>query len=160
MDYPTADIPPCGVSDSLFETGRDAAASDMPIGGGLMKRFGVTLLVLCSGALVSPSPAQDSTHSSGWIVIPANEYGTLRARAYPAAGDSEAATPVDATLTRVDYNLQISGELASGRASLTVDVLKDGWVRVPIPGGLLVREARLDGKLVSLVDGGGHPAAL
>jgi hypothetical protein len=43
---------------------------------------------------------------------------------------------------------------------LTVDVLKDGWVRVPIPGGLLVREARLDGKLVSLVDGGDHPAAL
>jgi len=33
---------------------------------------------------------------------------------------------------------------------VTVDVLKDGWVRVPIPAGLLVREARLDGKLVSL----------
>src|SRR5205807_3373745 len=37
--------------------------------------------------------------------------------------------------------------------SLTVDVLKDGWVRVPVPTGLLVREARLDGKLVSLVPG-------
>jgi hypothetical protein len=31
--------------------------------------------------------------------------------------------------------------------------LKDGWVRVPVPPGLLVREARLDGKLVSLVPG-------
>jgi hypothetical protein len=58
---------------------------------------------------------------------------------------------VDATLTRVDYDLRIDGELASGRASLTVDVLRDGWVRVPIPAGLLVREAKLDGKLVSLV---------
>jgi len=43
--------------------------------------------------------------------------------------------------------------LAAGRASLTVDVLKDGWVRVPVPAGLLVREARLDGKPVSLVPG-------
>jgi hypothetical protein len=53
----------------------------------------------------------------------------------------------------VDYDLRISGDLASGRATLTIDVLKDGWVRVPIPAGLLVREARLDGKLVSLVPG-------
>jgi hypothetical protein len=62
--------------------------------------------------------------------------------------------PIDATLTRVDYDLHITGDLAAGRASLTVDVLKDGWVRVPIPSGLLVREARLDGKPVSLVSGG------
>ncbi|HEY6248612.1 MAG TPA: hypothetical protein VI685_01560 [Candidatus Angelobacter sp.] len=59
--------------------------------------------------------------------------------------------PVDATLTRVDYDLRIAGDLATGRASLTVDVLKDGWVHVAIPSGLLVREAKLDGKLVSLV---------
>src|SRR5262249_40110744 len=38
-------------------------------------------------------------------------------------------------------------------AALPIDVLKDGWVRVPIPSGLLVREARLDGKPVSLVAG-------
>ena len=130
-----------------------------------MKRCRVTLLVLCGATLVTPVPAQDSTRSSGWIVIPANEYGTLRARAFPAAGDTEAPMPVEATLTRVDYNLQIDGELASGRANLTVDVLKDGWARVPVPSGLLVREARLDGKLVSLVTtdnphSEGHLAAL
>jgi hypothetical protein len=42
--------------------------------------------------------------------------------------------------------------------------LKDGWVRVPVPAGLLVREARLDGKPVSLVPsplkGGKHLSAL
>jgi hypothetical protein len=58
--------------------------------------------------------------------------------------------PLDATLTRVEYDLRIDGDLASGRANLTIDVLKDGWARVPIPSGLLIREARLDGKLVSL----------
>ncbi len=53
----------------------------------------------------------------------------------------------------MDYDLHVTGDLAAGRASLTVDVLKDGWVRVPVPAGLLVREARLDGKPVSLVPG-------
>jgi len=108
----------------------------------------------------TPEPAR----TAGWVVIPVEEYRVLRAKAYPAEHDPEP-PPLDATLTRVDYDLHIAGDLAAGRASLTVDVLKDGWVRVPVPAGLLVREARLDGKLVSLVPGtqgkgGGHLSAL
>jgi hypothetical protein len=83
-------------------------------------------------------------------VIPITEYGSLRARAFPVEREPEA-PPLEATLTRVAYDLRIDGDLASGRATLTVDVLKDGWAHVPIPPGLLVREARLDGKPVSLV---------
>ena len=117
-------------------------------------------LLVALVALVSASWAQDSTHSSGWVVIPVTEYGTLRAKAFPVEREPEP-PPVEATLTRVNYDLRIDGELAAGRASLTVDVLKDGWVRVPIPSGLLVREAKLDGKPVSLVSGaaakGGAP---
>ena len=100
---------------------------------------------------------QTAAHSPGWVVLPVEEYRTLHARAYPAERDPEP-PPVEATLTRVDYDLRILGDLATGRASLTVDVLKDGWVRVPVPSGLLVREARLDGKLVSLVPGAGGKA--
>jgi hypothetical protein len=98
-------------------------------------------------------------------VIPVEEYRVLRAKAYPVEPNPEP-PPLDATLTRVDYDLRVAGEVAAGRASLTVDVLKDGWVRVPVPAGLLVREARLDGKLVSLVPGaaggkgGAHVSAL
>src|SRR5215472_17456415 len=94
----------------------------------------------------------ESSHIPGWVVIPVEEYRVLRAKAYPAEHDPEP-PPLDATLTRVDYDLHVLGDLAAGRASLTVDVLKDGWVRVPVPAGLLVREARLDGRLVSLVPG-------
>ena len=94
----------------------------------------------------------DPSHAAGWVVIPVDEYRVLRTKAYPPDQNPEP-LPLDATLTRVDYDLHVLGELASGRASLTVDVLKDGWVRVPVPTGLLVREARLDGKLVSLVPG-------
>jgi hypothetical protein len=108
----------------------------------------MTALLLCA----SHSSAQTASHAPGWVVITIGDYKTLHAKAYPPEREPEA-PPVDATLTRVDYDLRIDGDLAAGRASLTVDVLKDGWVRVPIPAGLLVREAKLDGKLVSLVPG-------
>jgi hypothetical protein len=113
----------------------------------------LSLLALPAAAQApAPQLSADLAHSPGWVVIPVDEYQNLRARAFPTEHDPEP-PPVDATLTRVDYDLHVAGELATGRASLTIDVLKDGWVRVPIPAGLLVREARLDGKLVSLVPG-------
>jgi len=114
----------------------------------------LALVFLCPSSVLG----QGAAHSPGWVVLPVEEYRTLHARAYPIERDPEP-PPVDATLTRVDYDLRIDGELASGRASLTVDVLKDGWVRVPVPAGLLVREARLDGKLVSLIPGPGGKAS-
>src|SRR5436305_1273950 len=108
---------------------------------------------ICWGALAqAQEKAAEPLHPAGWVVIPVDEYRVLRAKAYPVEHDPEP-PPIDATLTRVDYDLHVSGELATGQANLTVDVLKDGWVRVPVPTGLLVREARLDGKLVSLVPG-------
>ncbi|HYL62148.1 MAG TPA: hypothetical protein VE077_05950 [Candidatus Methylomirabilis sp.] len=126
------------------------------------------LPIACATLVLSffslPACAQDDSHDSGWVVLTISEYRALYAKAHPAEVEPEA-PPVDATLTRVDYDLRIDGDLAAGRANLTVDVLKDGWVRVPIPPGLLVREARLDGKLVSLVPGapgkgGSHVSAL
>jgi hypothetical protein len=127
----------------------------------LKNRPGLPLFCACLLALLFISAAssmgQMAAHSPGWVVLPVDEYRTLHARAYPIERDPEP-PPVEATLTRVDYDLRIDGELASGRATLTVDVLKDGWVRVPAPAGLLVREARLDGKLVSLVPGASSKA--
>lgn len=105
--------------------------------------------------------AQDAPHSPGWVVLPIDDYRSLHARAYPTEREPEPPT-VAATLTRVDYDLRISSEVATGKASLTVDVLKDGWVRVPVPPGLLVRDAQIDGKPVALAAGekGGMSALL
>src|SRR5580693_9160560 len=124
----------------------------------------VVTLTFVSGTALAQEKPLDASHIAGWVVIPVEEYRVLRAKAYPVEHDPEP-PPLDATLTRVDYELRVVGDLASGRANLTVDVLKDGWVRVPVPAGLLVREARLDGKLVSLVPapqgkGAGHLSAL
>jgi len=121
----------------------------------LALRWFVSCLVasslFCSAARAQEKPVEPS-HLAGWVVIPVDEYRVLRAKAYPVEPNPEP-PPLDATLTRVDYDLHVLGDLASGRATLTVDVLKDGWVRVPVPSGLLVREAHLDGRQVSLVPG-------
>src|SRR5690348_6357801 len=125
--------------------------------GSILGFFCAFSLALLS-VFAADSTAQNAEHSPGWVVLAVEEYRALHERAYPIERGPEP-PPIEATLTRVDYDLRIdgesagAGELASGRATLTIDVLKDGWVRVPIPAGLLVREARLDGKLVSLVSG-------
>src|SRR5689334_21721741 len=96
--------------------------------------------------------AQDAQRTTGWVVIPVSEYAALRGRAMPVEPES-AGPPVEATLSRVEYDLQVKDNVAIGHASLTIDVLKDGWVRVPIPPDLLVKDARLAGKPLSLVNG-------
>jgi len=96
--------------------------------------------------------AQTPTLAEGWVVLPVDEYRALRERAVPPA-PPPLAPPVDATLTRIDYDLRVDSESIAGRALLTIDVLKDGWTRVQIPAGLKVRDARLDGRPVSLVAG-------
>ena len=90
--------------------------------------------------------------ADGWVVLPVDEYKSLRERALPPAPPPPA-PPVDATLTRIDYDLRAMPTRWSGRALLTIDVLKDGWTRVAIPPGLRARDARLDGQPVSLIDG-------
>jgi hypothetical protein len=98
--------------------------------------------------------AQDAARGDGWVVLPVEEYRALRARAYPA-NPEPAPPPVDAALTRVDYDLRVggTGDSAAGQARLTIDVLKQGWVSVQVPAGLLVRDARIDGRATALVDG-------
>lgn len=95
--------------------------------------------------------AQSTSSADGWVVLPVDEYRALHRAAFPA--DVEPLPPpVEATLSRIDYDLKVDGDLASGEARLTVDVIKDGWVRLGLPEGLMVREARLDGRQVALVN--------
>jgi len=128
----------------------------------LRKFAAVVLPLLALAALAACSAgslfAQDTGHSPGWVVISVPDYRALRVKAYPAEREPEP-PPVDATLTRVDYDLRADSDLAAGRATLTVDVLKNGWVRVPIPAGLFVREAKLDGKPLSLAPPAGSKDA-
>ncbi|HEU4390687.1 MAG TPA: hypothetical protein VFV34_22980, partial [Blastocatellia bacterium] len=109
-----------------------------------------SLLSVLSLAAGTVCLAQTPAAADGWVVLPVNDYRALRDAAFPSERDPEP-PPVDATLTRVDYDLKVDGDLASGEARLAIDVIKEGWVRVAIPAGLMVREAKLDGKPVSLV---------
>ena len=95
--------------------------------------------------------AQNTVASTdGWVVLPVDEYRTLRRLAFPLEAEP-VPPPVEATLSRIDYDLKVDGDLASGEARLTVDVIKDGWVRLAMPEGLMVSEALLNGRQVTLV---------
>ena len=98
-----------------------------------------------------PAIAQtNATTSEGWVVLPVDEYRALRRAAFPTEIDA-APPPVEATLTRIDYDLKVDNDIATGEARLTVDVIKNGWITIAVPAGLMVQEARLDGRPVTLV---------
>jgi hypothetical protein len=107
-------------------------------------------LFLAAGVCLAQQPAP-----SGWVVIPIKDYETLRGKASPPP-ERPLATPVEATLTRIDYDLNVEGPVASGQATLTVDVLRPGWVSLPLPQGLLVRDARMNGQSIVLVSKPGN----
>jgi hypothetical protein len=118
----------------------------------VMQTFIAILLVGAVAIGPGTASAQEAARSDGWVVLALDDYRALRARAFPSMPDP-LPPPVDATLTRVDYDLRVTGDTVTGDARLTVDVLKDGWVSIQMPAGMLVRGARIDGRPTALVDG-------
>jgi len=112
-------------------------------------RLSLSLFLLVISGVVSSSAQTGTAASDGWVVLPVSEYTALKHAASPAEPEP-AAPPVEATLSRIDYDLKVDGDLATGEARLTVDVIKNGWVRVAMPDGLIVRDAQLDGRPVNL----------
>ena len=109
-----------------------------------MNRLLATILFVVSCAASSSAQTPD-----GWVVLPVSEYTALKHAASPTEPET-VAPPVEATLSRIDYDLKVDGDLATGEARLTVDVIKNGWVRIAMPDGLIVRDAKLDGHPVNL----------
>ena len=101
-------------------------------------------------SLAEVSFAQAPAPSAGWVVLPVADYRALRDKAYPPQPTPQP-PPVAATITRVEYDLDVQGDAATGQARVTVDVFKDGWVSVPMPAWLRVRDAKIDGRPVTLV---------
>ena len=112
----------------------------------------VIAIGVCTLCVPAHTLAQTTVPPDGWVVLPVDEYKALRERANPQPVQPTP-PPVDATLTRIDYDLRIENDAVAGRALLTIDVMRDGWTRVQIPAGLMVRDARIDGQPVSLVEG-------
>ena len=113
-------------------------------------RFSYCVLFVFLSVCSSSSAQTGATSADGWVVLPVSEYTALKRAASPAEPEP-AEPPVEATLSRIDYDLKVDGDLATGEARLTVDVIKNGWVRVAMPDGLMVRDAQLDGRPVNLV---------
>src|SRR5882724_2216596 len=109
-------------------------------------------VLVCAFFYTAVPTAQTTASPDGWVVLPIDEYRALRDRANPPPPPI-ASPPVDATLTRIDYDLRVDADAVTGRALLTIDVLREGWTRLQIPAGLMVREASIDGRPLALVDG-------
>jgi len=112
-------------------------------------RFSLAAILLVVLGVASSSAQTAAPAADGWVVLQVNEYTALKRAASPADPEP-AAPPVEATLSRIDYALKVDGDLATGEARLTVDVIKNGWVRIGLPDGLIVRDAKLDGHPVNL----------
>ncbi|MBX7184329.1 MAG: hypothetical protein K1Y01_04205 [Vicinamibacteria bacterium] len=111
------------------------------------------LAAASAAPLASPTPQpplSPGAPPAGFVVIPVDDYRALRSRAYPLEPEP-GPPPVEWALSRIDCDLRVDGDSASGEARLTVDVMKDGWVRLPLPRNLKVRSARVDGRPVALV---------
>jgi hypothetical protein len=113
-----------------------------------VRAISLAVLIACAAAIALGQTT--TANGDGWVVLPVGEYAALRHAAFPEEVESPPPV-VEATLSRLDYDLKVDGDLASGEARLTIDVIRNGWVRVPLPEGLMVREAKLDGREVSLV---------
>lgn len=117
--------------------------------------------LLFAGHSAHAQPPAATGLPDGWVVLTVDEYRALRQRALPGqpvTPTPPASTPAPAAvLTRIDYDLRVASPGAgnpatvSGRATLTIDVLRDGWTAVAIPDGLMVRDARVDGRPASVV---------
>ena len=80
---------------------------------------GAALALLSLSFFALPTAAQSA---DGWIVLPVSEYAALKRAAAPAEPEP-VAPPVEATLSRIDYDLKVDGDLATGEARLSVDVI-------------------------------------
>ena len=117
-----------------------------------MSAWPLVLMALVSPLAAAPtSPTgRPATSTEGWVVIPLAEYRDLRNKAFPL--DPEAGPPpVEWALTRLDCDIRVEGDSALGEARLTVDVLKEGWVRLTLPRGLKVQSARVENRPVALI---------
>jgi hypothetical protein len=115
-----------------------------------MRHAAVFLLLASRLAAETPSTAAPGAQ----VVLPVEAYRALRDAAYPPSVEP-ARPPLAATSTRIEYDLRVAGDSASGTAHLTTDVLAEGWVKVPVPPGLHIASARLDGRAVGIVEAAG-----
>jgi hypothetical protein len=120
----------------------------------IIRRIASMTMTAALAAVVATDAArgQEPARADGWVVLALDEYRALRAKAFPSPPDP-LPPPVDAALTRIEYALRVDGETVTGEARLTIDVLKQGWVSVKMPAGVLVRSARLESRPTALVDG-------
>ena len=120
-----------------------------------MRTATLGLLALCFGAAVAAGGATAAETDDGRVEIPLDVYRDL-----VEAGRQPTLAPAGYALGNAD--LSVSIQETEGRATaevavgLTIEVLEDRWVLVPIlPAGTSVQSVAIDGKAVQLINAPG-----
>src|SRR5689334_13392550 len=74
-----------------------------------VRLFSVALVVCSLGVYSRAHAQQPATPPDGWVVLGVDEYRALRERASPQPPRPDP-PPVEATLTRIDYDLRVDGQ--------------------------------------------------
>ncbi len=118
------------------------------------------ILVALLAALLTCIPlarAEEAPKSQGKVTLPLAEFLKLTEPAPSPAGKPPA--PVAFSLARGQYGFRVQGDWARVQADLAIRILGGGFHEIPLlPTGVIVQEARLDGKPVSVFpkDAVGH----
>ena len=98
----------------------------------LVTTISVCALCVATRAIAQTTPLPVSP--DGWVVLPVDEYRALRERANPQP-PQPAAPPVEATLTRIDYDLRIENDTVAGRALLRLNETRHARAKTPCTKG-------------------------
>jgi hypothetical protein len=116
-----------------------------------LRGFHVLAGLLASAGLATATAPPESGHENARVQIPLEIYTQLVAAAEPPT-----VAPAGFALGKADVNVEVTESegraSATVRVALTIEVLEDRWVLVPIlPAGTPVVSVEIDGKPVQLI---------
>ena len=116
-----------------------------------MKARILTAILVAFLACIPLARAEEAPKSQGKVTLPLAEFLKLTEPAPPPAGTTRAPAPIPFSLARGQYRIAVQGDWARVQADLAVRVLSGGFQEIPLlPTEVVVQEARLDGKPVSV----------
>jgi hypothetical protein len=111
----------------------------------------LTAILLTFLACIPLALAEESPQSQGRVTLPLAEFLKRTEPAPSPSGTTRPTAPIPFSLARGQYRIVVQGDWARVQADLGVRVLSGGFQEIPLlPADVVLQEARLDGKPVSV----------
>jgi hypothetical protein len=123
----------------------------------MKKSLLVLLMFACAAAIAQQKtvPLPDANN----VTLPLDEYNKLvELAAHPPK--KPALPPVNFSLKRADMKLRVENDHVAGSIQLEGETFKKGMMKVPLTTGMMILEARQEGKAVPLAQENGYQVAI